>query len=50
VPIVFPRRAPVSPNESAVNAQLTEARLNRMPPWADSLATYVASLIAAADG
>jgi dTDP-4-dehydrorhamnose reductase len=44
VPMTFTRRAPVSPNESAVNARLKAMGLDRMPPWRDSLAAFVRSL------
>ena len=46
VPVRFARRAPVSPNESAVNARLTTLGLNTLPPWRDALATYVHALVA----
>jgi dTDP-4-dehydrorhamnose reductase len=41
VPMEFVRRAPVSPNEAAVNARLQAIGLDRMPPWRDSLAAFV---------
>ena len=44
-PAVFARRAPVSPNEAAVNARLRRLDLDRMPPWRASLATYVGALL-----
>jgi dTDP-4-dehydrorhamnose reductase len=48
VPVVFPRRAPVSPNEAAVNTRLGELGLDQMTPWRVSLTTYVRSLPAGA--
>ena len=45
VPVSFARRAPVSPNESALNARLHCLGLDNMPPWRASLATFVASLV-----
>ena len=43
----FERRAPVSPNEGAVNLKLDVLGLNRMPHWADSLDIYVRALLSA---
>jgi dTDP-4-dehydrorhamnose reductase len=48
VPADFVRRAPVSPNEAAVNARLQALGLDRMPPWRDSLAVFVHALLAGA--
>ena len=45
-PVAFPRRAPVSPNEAAVNARLRRLGLDMMPPWPASLTTFVRSLLA----
>lgn len=41
----FPRKAPVSPNETAVNVRLEAAGLNIMPEWRESLKAYVALLL-----
>jgi dTDP-4-dehydrorhamnose reductase len=46
VPMEFPRRAPVSANEAAVNVRLRAAGLDSMPPWRDSLARFVDSQLA----
>ena len=40
----FKRRAPVSSNETALNYRLGLLGLDRMPPWTESLAAYVAAL------
>jgi dTDP-4-dehydrorhamnose reductase len=48
VPADFARRAPVSPNEAAVNARLRAIGLDQMPPWRDSLAAFVHSQLAEA--
>lgn len=37
----FARRAPISPNETAVNYRLDLLGLNRMPAWEQSLRAYV---------
>jgi len=42
----FRRLAPVSPNETAVNARLKALAIDHMPEWRDSLRTYVALLTA----
>ncbi len=47
-PRAFRRRAPVSPNEAAVNAKLGMLGLDVMPAWDEALARYVASLMEAA--
>jgi dTDP-4-dehydrorhamnose reductase len=47
IPAVFPRRAPVSANEAAINARLGRAGLDIMPPWRGSLLRFVQSLPAA---
>ncbi|WP_419729638.1 SDR family oxidoreductase [Lichenicola sp.] len=44
----FERKAPVSPNEAAVNTKLGLLHLDIMPRWDEALARYVASLAAAA--
>ncbi|MEE4454249.1 SDR family oxidoreductase [Novosphingobium resinovorum] len=41
----FARKAPVSSNETAVNARLQAAGLDIMPHWRDSLASYVTGLL-----
>jgi dTDP-4-dehydrorhamnose reductase len=41
VPIVFPRRAPVSPNEAAMNEHLDAKEINIMPPWRLALTDVV---------
>ena len=46
VPVQFARRAAVSPNESALNARLMALGLNTLPPWRDSLASFVHALVA----
>ncbi len=46
VPVIYPRRAPVAANETAVNARLDALGLNRMRPWRLVLADYVAGLLA----
>jgi dTDP-4-dehydrorhamnose reductase len=43
VPMHFARRAPVSSNETAVNARLRTTELDHMPAWRDSLAAFVAA-------
>lgn len=43
----FQRRAPVSPNEAALNWRLGLLGLDQMPPWRDALRGYVAGLVAA---
>lgn len=40
----FPRIAPVSPNESALNYGLNMRGLNVMPPWKSSLRAYIKTL------
>jgi dTDP-4-dehydrorhamnose reductase len=47
VPVTFTRRAPVSPNESALNARLHHLGLDSMPSWRASLAKFVTSLMSA---
>ena len=42
----FSRRAPVSPNEAAVNDKLALLGLNRMPAWDAAVAAYVTALLA----
>jgi dTDP-4-dehydrorhamnose reductase len=42
VPVVFARRAPVSPNESASNTRLGELGLDLMPDWRQALTRFVA--------
>lgn len=42
----FVRRAPVSPNEAAVNVRLQTLGLDCMPPWRNSLAAFVPALFA----
>lgn len=37
----FIRRAPVSHNETALNARLEDLGINHMPPWETSLANYI---------
>ncbi|WP_411034592.1 SDR family oxidoreductase [Shinella sp. BYT-45] len=46
VPKRFDRRAPVSPNEAAVNDKLTLLGLNRMPAWDAAVTAYVEALLA----
>ena len=46
VPVIYPRRAPVAANETAVNARLDALGMNRMRPWRQVLAEYVARLSA----
>lgn len=41
----FPRLAPVSPNETAINRRLDDEGLNLMGDWRDGLAEYVADLL-----
>jgi dTDP-4-dehydrorhamnose reductase len=43
----FRRRAPVSGNETAVNARLAEAGLDVMPDWEEALRRYVSELMRA---
>ncbi|BAI76899.1 dTDP-4-dehydrorhamnose reductase (plasmid) [Azospirillum sp. B510] len=43
-PVNFVRRAPVSPNESAINKMLAAAGFDVMPPWHQSLGCYVQEL------
>lgn len=40
-PATFPRRAPVSPNEAAINARLQQRGLDIMRPWRFSLKEFV---------
>lgn len=42
----FSRRAPVSPNEAAVNDKLSLLGLNGMPAWDTAVAAYVETLLA----
>jgi dTDP-4-dehydrorhamnose reductase len=42
----FKRLAPVSPNETAVNARLQKLGLDQMPQWRESLSAYVVSVLA----
>ncbi len=44
VPVTFPRRAPVSPNESAVNARLLIEERSVMQDWRDALSGFVQAL------
>jgi dTDP-4-dehydrorhamnose reductase len=44
VPVTFARLAPVSPNETATNMRLRKLNLDIMPPWRDSLASFVRSM------
>ena len=46
IPKRFSRRAPVSPNEAAVNDKLTLLGLNRMPAWDAAVTAYVEALLA----
>lgn len=46
VPAVFARRAPVSANETALNARLAALGLDGMPPWRQSLVSFVRRLLA----
>lgn len=46
LPQRFQRKAPVSPNEAAINEKLDLLGLNRMPSWNVALSAYVASLLA----
>lgn len=41
----YARKAPVSANETAVNARLQAEGVDIMPPWRDSLEAYVALLL-----
>ncbi|WP_198045789.1 SDR family oxidoreductase [Novosphingobium aquimarinum] len=43
----FPRLAPVSPNETAINQRLDDEGMNLMRDWRDGLADYVADLLEA---
>ena len=45
VPRRFVRRAPVSPNEAAVNEKLDLLRMNFMPEWSTALDRYVKALL-----
>jgi len=45
-PVVFARRAPVSPNEAAVNTRLQRLGSDTMSPWRTSLTGFVRSLLA----
>jgi dTDP-4-dehydrorhamnose reductase len=46
VPKRFIRRAPVSPNEAAVNDKLAMLGLNQMPAWDIAVAAYVDAMLA----
>jgi dTDP-4-dehydrorhamnose reductase len=46
VPAAFRRRARVSLNETAANARLRAMGLDRMPPWRESLGSFVRSQLA----
>ncbi|CAO3441252.1 SDR family oxidoreductase [Azospirillum endophyticum] len=43
-PVEFIRKAPVSPNEAAVNKMLAAVGFDVMPPWRQSLGCYVQKL------
>ncbi len=49
-PQTFARKAPVSMNEAAVNAELDRLGLNVMPAWTESLTGYVRRLCAREEG
>jgi dTDP-4-dehydrorhamnose reductase len=45
MPVAFPRKAPVSPNEAATNTRLHFLGIETMPPWRATLVTFVRSLL-----
>lgn len=49
VPVIYPRRAPVAANETAVNQRLDMLGFNQMRPWRQALASYVSTLLTAPD-
>jgi dTDP-4-dehydrorhamnose reductase len=42
--VIFPRLAPVSPNETAANTRTQALDLNIMPAWRDSLTSFVRAM------